>query len=549
MRLRITCQAALVAVVLLCACSGSDFPGIDSTDPDSIVNPKPPTPGGEPDPGEETGEPGEPGESGEPGEPDPDKITLEIYSFPVSADNSVLEIHFSVNTVWSAEVDPENKAWYSIEPASGIAGNVTLQIVCKANDTFREREAKITITAGTDTETITITQPPLRFFSIESPKNYSFWGENETIEVIIIGNPEISATISPSASAWISPVGITTENEKTIYKYSIARRNDNEIFRTGEILFSMDGQSEPIAITQGSTAYTYVDIKAGESIASKLTSAQIANTTRLVIMGEAEIVDFETMRDRMPQLEYINMERSGVKSIPDKAFYLGNGIENANMTLTEVVFPKNLISIEESAFRNCEAITTLEFPETLISIGADCFLFCNALVSVHMNPGLTTIGPQSFSGCSNLVNVNFPEKLKILDRFIFADCYSLETIELPEELTHIGLGCFSGCKKLKSIKVPSKVVKIDREAFQACYELCEIDLPASVESIGYGAFGGCQKLSTVISRRTSPPVIIDNTFEYISDAPRLYVPQAAVNNYKESTYWNEAFGPGISAIP
>ncbi|MBQ8070492.1 MAG: Ig-like domain-containing protein [Bacteroidales bacterium] len=65
---------------------------------------------------------------------------------PSSGSSTVL---FSTTDSWSATVT-ETKAvdWINIQPTSGPAGNVTMTITVKSNETPNERQAKVTITCG-----------------------------------------------------------------------------------------------------------------------------------------------------------------------------------------------------------------------------------------------------------------------------------------------------------------------------------------------------------------------------------------------------------------
>lgn len=61
--------------------------------------------------------------------------------------------------------------------------------------------------------------------------------------------------------------------------------------------------------------------------------------------------------------------KSGIEAIPEAAFAGCTGI-------TEVTFPKSVISIGDGAFTGCTALASVSIPKNTLSIGASAFADC-----------------------------------------------------------------------------------------------------------------------------------------------------------------------------
>ena len=82
-------------------------------------------------------------------------------------------------------------------------------------------------------------------------------------------------------------------------------------------------------------------------------------------------------------------------------------------SLSSVVIPDSVTSIEHSTFWGCGSLTNIAIPDGVTSIGKRAFYECTSLRSVVIPDSVTSIGDEAFEGCS------FPYDLKqeLISRF------------------------------------------------------------------------------------------------------------------------------------
>ena len=200
----------------------------------------------------------------------------------------------------------------------------------------------------------------------------------------------------------------------------------------------------------------------------------------------------------------------------------------------------NVTSIGNSAFKNCNSLTTITIPECVTSIGNAAFMNCNNLTSITVPEGMTniaenaldgtawyanqsdgvvyvsnvlykykgempentsveikesavSISPRAFYGYSNLASITIPEGVISVGRSAFEGCSGLTSIDISEnsKLTSIEESVFRNCSGLTSITIPASVTTIGEYAFYDCNSLVTFIIPESVKAIGKGAFHGC----------------------------------------------------------
>ena len=120
----------------------------------------------------------------------------------------------------------------------------------------------------------------------------------------------------------------------------------------------------------------------------------------------------------------------------------------------------------------------------------------------------------------------------------FEYCHALTSINIPESVTSIGRYAFNDCRSLTAINISEGVTSIEAYAFFDCRSLTSITLPESVTGIEECAFMRCSSLTSVTVLAMTPPIAEIHSFNNYSIAT-LFVPQEAVNDYQNTSPWNE----------
>ena len=85
--------------------------------------------------------------------------------------------------------------------------------------------------------------------------------------------------------------------------------------------------------------------------------------------------------------------------------------------------------------------------------------------------------------------------------------------------------------------IPSGATNVRLLCFRNCSNLEMVDLPETVKVMDSNVFYNCTSLKTIIVRATTPPSIIDNTFNTVPADCAIYVPSDAVDVYKATNWW------------
>ena len=193
---------------------------------------------------------------------------------------------------------------------------------------------------------------------------------------------------------------------------------------------------------------------------------------------------------------------SGDIVIPEKvvfnnASYTVVGIEDGafeGSTITSVVMPNTITTIERGCFSRCAKLTSVFLSENISEISPASF-YESGIESIVLPDGLTTIRNEAFMNCTALKSVNFPDGVTI-DKTAFKGCTALQSVDL-HSVAIIEMEAFSGCTALTSAVLPDAMNTIPARLFEGCTSLCSVVIPEGVETISVQAFWNCAALQSV----------------------------------------------------
>ena len=165
-----------------------------------------------------------------------------------------------------------------------------------------------------------------------------------------------------------------------------------------------------------------------------------------------------------------NNENIPVKGLSNNAF--------RDMAITSVTIPAQYRYNTYYAFKNCTSLTTVTFEEgsTITALDEGAFYNCSALSSITLPSSLTKIGVGCFEGCVALTAITLPNIYKIQSASFLGS--GLISIAIPDTVTAINDSAFMDCASLTSviISATSHLTDINANAFNNT-SVTEITLP------------------------------------------------------------------------
>ncbi len=170
------------------------------------------------------------------------------------------------------------------------------------------------------------------------------------------------------------------------------------------------------------------------------------------------------------------------------------GILRKGCNISKIVIPDGVTEIEDYAFEQCRALTSVIFSSTVKVIGTSAFSSCSELTSVEIPSSVTEIGDFAFGNNDSMVNVKLSEGLTTIGEYAFVNCPGLTSIEIPSSMTEIGERAFAYCSGLTSIEIPLSVTTIGYHAFDGCESLTDIYCLAYEQPYGWSSewLGDCE---------------------------------------------------------
>ena len=275
---------------------------------------------------------------------------------------------------------------------------------------------------------------------------------------------------------------------------------------------------------------TMVVFNTAGNLATLLANANPGQITGLRINGGLNEADFQYIRENLTALEVLDLSGTDMTVFPDRALRF----DTPNTTITEVILPEGLTTIEDAAFANCSALEKLDVPSSVTTLGR--WILENTQVASFTIPdGVTEIPASCFYG-TDITSIVIPANVTSIGAWAFEGSDKLQSVVIEGNITEIPQGCFIYISSLTSVTLPEGVTSIGADAFNQC-KIASLTLPASLEVIGQRAFSNNE-----ITQLTLPETIKEIQFSAFSynniatiDLPASIQKLASTAFYWEST--------------
>ncbi len=307
--------------------------------------------------------------------------------------------------------------------------------------------------------------------------------------------------------------------------------------------------------------------------------------TMLVVLCAAKVASAETINFVVDGICYqINTTNAHIATIVPGSYA---GIDYASTLSGDLVIPSEVVnngitysvhSVNQSAFANCNNITSISLPNSLQILWYGAFKNCTSLTSLTIPASVTQIHGDGVNGlygptygCDNLTTLVVEEGNPkydsrdncnaIIETATNKLLYACKGTTVPATVTTIGKSAFREIT-ITSLVVPENVTKvedyaflgstlkditfegvktIDMFVFNNCQSLETVTLPASLESIGTGSFIDCVALADVYAYPAGGSVTLGDVIWAGVDQPNcnLHVYPADFDYYSTADQWKE----------
>lgn len=252
------------------------------------------------------------------------------------------------------------------------------------------------------------------------------------------------------------------------------------------------------------------------------------------VTGFGNVTSIGSFMFKDSNIQSVDFDFSKITSIGTHAFY---NCSNLNKTIDLSA----VNTIEQGAFYKCSNVIISNFPR-ISNYAPNTFAYIkNSTITIPKE--VTSIGDSCFWQCESLQTLSFEQDslLTSIGQNAFMRCYQLQSIVLPEGITTIDQQAFSTCIRALTVDIPSTVTNIGQAAF---YSIGTVD--------------DFSNITKVIFRGSNPPTCtsVNNQLFGRGNSQQIstlyiYVPDASVNTYKAhaafSWYADRIFG--ISQMP
>ena len=280
-----------------------------------------------------------------------------------------------------------------------------------------------------------------------------------------------------------------------------------DISKVGEKVFSDCKSLKKLTINVPDGPAVADDLCIPEELAAHCTSLQTVaftgHTENLSSIKAAAFMGTTMLReislpDSIRTIEQCAFYNSGIKSIhlPEDLRQIGNGAFGSS-GIKSIVVPDRVTKLGRGAFNRCYELTDVTLPESITTIPRYAFIDCGKLKTVNA-PNITVVCDSAFCNCEMLTTFDFSQ-IKELGSTSFAGT-SIRKVVFSNKLTKLQPSIFCSCKDLQSVDMSAcdNIKTISTRCFEDCNKLTDIKLPLNVRKFADGCFESVKFNSLVI---------------------------------------------------
>lgn len=160
--------------------------------------------------------------------------------------------------------------------------------------------------------------------------------------------------------------------------------------------------------------------------------------------------------------------------------------------LKKIVIPSRVDSMWPGAFTACNKLTEISIDEENKQYYAkDSIIFYKDKKSIFAYPSasgrcvlpknVVYIEDKAFRCCTQLTSIVLPESLTTIGATAFEFCLNLERITIPSKTTFLDLSAFNGCDKLTELTILSKKIELHLTSNSSCPKLSDVSFCGTKE--------------------------------------------------------------------
>ena len=146
--------------------------------------------------------------------------------------------------------------------------------------------------------------------------------------------------------------------------------------------------------------------------------------------------------------------------------------EGNHATIDSKIDGYEVVSIGESAFKDCVTLESITFWADIETIKDYAFSGCTSLTEISVPNETTDIGDYAFYNCTSLAKLTLWGDPDIGD-YAFANCTSIKEVSIGYDTKNVGDHAFDGCTSLEKVTVWNDETKFGLYVFDNCPNLQE----------------------------------------------------------------------------